>query len=151
MAQGNGGQDGGVYGRSIAGWTRPTPQRFRDPQLARHFLVVGPHSKTVLRSGRATEGPRRAEDIQGSYWLLPGEYNRGGAGAGRDHSAQGVVGRERVRRGDEEGSTGGAHACGVLGGVRKAPQVSRRSGRSLAAVRSGCMPSCTASTSLRSG
>jgi hypothetical protein len=26
----------------------PTPQRFRDPQLARHFLVVGPHSKTFF-------------------------------------------------------------------------------------------------------
>ena len=25
-----------------------TPQRFRDPQLARHFLVVGPHSKTFF-------------------------------------------------------------------------------------------------------
>jgi hypothetical protein len=26
----------------------PTPQRFRDPQLARHFLVVGPQSKTFF-------------------------------------------------------------------------------------------------------
>jgi hypothetical protein len=26
----------------------PTPQRHRDPQLARHFLVVGPHSKTFF-------------------------------------------------------------------------------------------------------
>jgi hypothetical protein len=26
----------------------PTPQRYRDPQLARHFLVVGPHSKTFF-------------------------------------------------------------------------------------------------------